>query len=844
MFDQISPENVRFLETAFLPEVSSDLTFASDEERALFVEKRIMLYRLWGHLQAHFLPEAIGERVDVEKITPVPHLPGQFPTCGLRGLAPLASFDQIEKALKEIYASTSGYEFWPFCSDETNQWLIEQIEQRAKEPISHEKKRDILQKLICSEAFETFLHTRFVGQKRFSLEGAETLVVMLEELVEQTAAESIIIGASHRGRLNVMAHVLQKAYGDIYSEFEDLEADFEGSGDVKYHKGYFCTRSFGQKNKSILLAANPSHLESVDPVVCGMARGQKNSLAILIHGDAAFSGQGVVYETLQLARLKGYSIGGVIHIVINNHIGFTTVPEDSRSTTYCTDIAKAFGMPVFHVNAEDPEECIRNCHLALGLKERFGQDVCVDLNCFRKYGHNESDEPAFTQPKLYKKIRSAASLGTRYATRLVQEQVVTEDEVRSLYERYRGALLSAHGEKRPRLDTNPPQVLPDPVATAIGMNHLQEIAKRIYTIPEGFGVHTRIRKQFDERQQSESIDWAEGEALALATLLEEGVSVRLSGQDTRRGTFSQRHSVLVDQETEEKYFPLASCAKEQGQFEVIDSPLSEYAALGFEYGFSLVDTNFLVLWEAQFGDFANGAQVIIDQYIASGAQKWGSKSRLVLLLPHGYEGQGPEHSSARIERFLTLCAQDNMSVCHPTTPAQLFHLIRRQAKTALIRPLVIFTPKGLLRHPQCKSMLTELATGSFQSVLDDPLRGSDVELLIFCQGRMYYDLAGCKRVRCAIIRIEELYPFPQEDLVKLIASYSMATRFYWVQEEPANMGAWNYISDKLQELLPKNAQVEYRGRPASSSPAVGSHLVHEKEHRRIMESLLPYLEVQ
>lgn len=831
-----SPENIEFIESMLQVDPLWIQLFPTEhvenvEDKTLFVEKCIMLYRLWGHLQARVYPDGIKEVKPLALLQKLKGKPGLFPTCGLLK-APEAPLDSILNALDVIYCSTASYEFWPFCNEAVCNWITERIERPHVAPISPDEQFEIVKKLSASEVFETFLHTRYVGQKRFSLEGAETLIPMLSEIIDHSHCDECIIGMPHRGRLNVMVNLLNKSYEDIFSEFEDFETDFEGSGDVKYHKGYSSevSQDTGKKIK-VTLAANPSHLESVDAVVEGMARCKKTALPILVHGDAAISGQGIVYETFQLSHLSGYSTGGTIHIVINNHIGFTTLPEDSRSTHYCTDIAKAFGVPVFHVNAEDPEGCVRIAKMAIDLRNELHTDVCIDLNCFRKYGHNESDEPAFTQPLLYQRIRKKSSIRAQY----VEKLGLLADELKKIDEETRSLLQSAHTAiKSSKVDMPKEgnQAVIE-VNTKVPETRLKALLQKLAAVPDGFRLHPRIQQQFSERVKKESVDWAGAESLAFGSLLEEGVHIRCSGQDTRRGTFSQRHGMLVDQESEMKYFPLESVAT--NGFELIDSPLSEFAALGFEYGYSLASPNALVIWEAQFGDFANGAQVLIDQYIASGEQKWGSKSRLTLLLPHGYEGQGPEHSSARIERFLTLCACENMCVAHPTTPSQFFHLLRRQALQTSIKPLIVFTPKGLLRYPKCQSSISELATGKFYEVLYDA--DPSAKKILFCQGRVYYDLIEHKTQDMAIIRIEQLYPLATAKIEELIAYYRNAEVYMWVQEEPENMGAWNYIKDPIRQLLPRNSQLQYRGRLASSSPAVGSHRVHNEELKSFMENL-------
>ncbi len=829
-FEDINPENLELLEQ--YRELFASNPEQLDEAWRIFFEStgapsklstadNACLkehYRMFGHLEADFYPSGL------KQITPSADLP-------------------VYDDLRKIYCGKIGYEFYPQCSKEICEFIISKIEISTRPAFSKEKKQQILHLLNKAESFETFLHTKYVGQKRFSLEGAETLIPMLATFLEKDLSD-LIIGMPHRGRLNVLVNILNKSYGDIFSEFEDVAVDtFETSGDVKYHKGY----SAKVRQMLVVLAANPSHLESVDAVVEGIARAKEVSneihkvLPVLVHGDAAVSGQGVVYETLQMSNLPGYKTGGTIHIVINNHIGFTTLPEDGRSTTYCTDIAKAFGIPVFHVNAEDPESCMFAVELAFEIRQRFGSDVFIDMNCWRKYGHNESDEPAFTQPLTYQKIRKKASIRAQYHDQLVQEGIevaVLDDEFKK--ELQQAHVDTVHQAEKLKFDM-PAKIIGDQCElfaacdTKVAKAVLEKVVQKITQIPEGFTLHPRLLSQVEARKKTDftKIDWAFAESLAFGTLLQENVPIRLAGQDSKRGTFSQRHGMWVDQVTDKRYIPHAS----MGDFELVDSYLSEYAALGFEYGYSLARAKALVIWEAQFGDFANGAQIVIDQYMAPGEQKWGAHSKLVLLLPHGYEGQGPEHSSARIERFLILCAENNMFVVYPTTPAQYFHLIRRQVKMPQQKPLIVFTPKGLLRAPECTSDLLDFTAKGFQEVIDDTKDPQSIHRLIFCSGRIYFDLLPKCESDTAIIRLEQLYPLHQELLTQIISRYKNAHEYIWAQEEPYNMGARGYIQESLLALLPTDAKLEYRGRVASSSPACGSHLVHQKEHTMIIESL-------
>jgi 2-oxoglutarate dehydrogenase E1 component len=836
-------------------------------------------YRRFGHLQAHVNPIATHPPDNAHPLTLTSlnfeekQLDSLFPTCGLLP-EPTAPLSKIIATLQEIYCGTKGIEYMGFHSPEMERWLQSQIEPNRFTPqFSIEQKKNILKYLNKAELFETFLHTKYVGQKRFSLEGGETLIPVLGELIEKGAEsgmDEFVIGMAHRGRLNVLANILNKSFSTIFSEFEDYFDPnlVEGSGDVKYHKGFSSNVTTAQGFPiHISLTANPSHLESVNPVVQGKVKAkqlQRNDLSrkkvvpILIHGDASVAGQGVVYETMQMYQLEGYGTGGTLHIVVNNQIGFTTLPSEYQSSRYCSDIALAFGFPIFHVNAEDPEGCIFAAQLALRLRHLFQCDVVIDLNCYRKYGHNESDEPAFTQPLEYQLIRKKKSIREIYRDHLIQQGVLEKEMALKLEEEFKSALHFELEEMKLKQEVSQQEAfggvwkeyrkaskgeLFEPVNTAVDSAILKEINSQLGVIPEKLEVNKKLLKLIEERQKmganERPLDWAMGEQLAFASLLWEGVHVRLSGQDCQRGTFTQRHAVWVDQKSGEKYFPLAHLKEGQGIFSVINSPLSEYAALGFEYGYSLAYPAALVLWEAQFGDFANGGQVIFDQYLAASAQKWQRYSGLVVLLPHGYEGQGPEHSSARIERFLQLAAEANLQVVYPTTPAQYFHLLRRQVKRKIRVPLIVFTPKGLLRHPACVSTLEELFSGRFQEILDDPQGSLQATRLIFCTGRIYYELMQEKVKRqansVAIVRIEQLYPLHHDAFMQVLKKYNEVKEYYWVQEEPRNMGAFNYMYPILQELLPKKKVLQYVGRNRSASTATGSHKLHEKEQAQLMD---------
>lgn len=852
---------------------------STESSKDLRIYVLINAYRTFGHLQAQFNPTLVG---DVEPVKELDletlgfkqnELEEVFPTLGIlkQEQAPLS---QILEGLKKIYCGKIGVEYVGMQSPALERWLQEKIEKVLLEPqLSSEKKKDILHQLNKAELFEIFLHTKYVGQKRFSLEGGETLIPLLHEGIETGAElgmEGCVIGMAHRGRLNVLASILNKSYSMIFSEFEDFYDPklAEGMGDVKYHKG-FSSKVVTSKGKpvQISLTPNPSHLESVDPVVEGktlakqIAANDENKtkiIPILIHGDASLAGQGVVYECLQLSRLEGYSTGGTLHIVVNNQIGFTTLPKDSRSTRYCTDIAKTFSAPVFHVSAEDPEGCILVMQIALEVRQRFHCDVFIDVNCYRKYGHNESDEPKFTQPKEYQLIQSKQSIREMYRDQLIREGIVEKKIAENLEEEFKQGLHKELEELKIKKEMTPPEgfsgVWKDyrkataedlflPVKTSVDKSILKEIVLRFSSLPKQFSMHSKLKKVIEDRKrfvqdEANSLDWSLCEHLAFGSLLWEKRHVRLAGQDCCRGTFSQRHAVWVDQTTNERYFPLKHLKSDQGRFDVIDSLLSEFAALGFEFGYSLSYPGALVLWEAQFGDFSNGAQVIIDQYISSAEEKWFRFSGLCLLLPHGYEGQGPEHSSARMERFLQLAGNANIQIVSPSTPAQYFHVLRRQVLRPFRKPLIVFTPKGLLRHPLCVSSLDDLSFGTFQEILDEEHPFESVRRILLCSGRIYYDLLKEREKRkenVAIIRIEQLYPFHNDKLIEILKKYSSVKEFYWVQEEPRNMGAWSALAPILMELLPKGSSFLYAGRARSGSPAVGSHVQHQKEHEQIMD---------
>lgn len=830
----------------------------------------IQAYRLYGHLLADTNPLSTSQKEQPLELSlgelgfEQSELSDTFPTCGLTSEERLP-LKEIVTILQDIYCGAIGVEYMDLHSPELEHWLQSKVEpSRFKIDLTIDQKQMILQHLNKSGLFEWFLQTKYVGQKRFSLEGGETLIPILAALIQtgaQFGIKELVLGMAHRGRLNVLCNIFDKSYSTIFSEFEDHMTPelFEGSGDVKYHKGFSSTVKISENREvELLLSPNPSHLESVCPVVEGLVRGKQalgqssdHIVPVLVHGDAALSGQGVVYETLQMNKLRGYSTGGTLHIVINNQIGFTTLPSDYRSTRYCTDIAKAFGAPVFHVNAEDPEACVYATNLALEIRQKFQCDVFIDMICYRKYGHNESDEPAFTQPIEYKEIRQKKSIRELYRDKLLQEGVVERALARELEEEFKKGLQQALKKvKEIQKPTEPTEkrspgdsIVFEKVSTGVDKKTLIDVTEAAFSIPTGLTVHRKLEQLIESRKsmilEGKSIDWGVAETLAYGTLLKEGRHIRISGQDACRGTFSHRHAVWMDQEEEREYYPLQSL----GEFNIYNSSLSEMGVLGFEYGYNLARPNAMTIWEAQFGDFCNGAQVIIDQYLSTGEQKWNQKSSLILFLPHGYEGQGPEHSSGRMERFLTLSGQDNMVVANPTLPAQMFHLLRRQLKWNLVKPLIVFTPKGLLRLPACVSSVDDLEKGSFHEILDDPKRQSHAKRLVLCNGRIFYDLDAERERRqaddVAIVRIEQLYPLHTDRLRDVIHSYKKIEECLWVQEEPSNMGAWNYIRYQLSRLLPVDVHLGYAGRQRCASPATGSFNRHKQEHKEILQTVFP-----
>jgi 2-oxoglutarate dehydrogenase E1 component len=848
------------------------------EGRETCKEERIVrlaeVYRRHGHLLSNLNPislehpEESGEFDLVKLGFQKEENEGLFPTLGLLPVAE-ASLKSVEEFLKKRYCGTVGFEFKDFVDPTLEQWIQQQIESGYFEkPISKEDKLAILELLTRAEVLETFLHTKHVGKKRFSLEGSESLIPLLEMMIVQGAAEGleeIYIGMSHRGRINILANILDKPIESILKDFDEDYEPFpsEGMGDIRYHKGHAneSVTTFRGKAIKLSVSPNPSHLESICPVVEGMAHAKQfligdeahrsRIMPLLIHGDAALSGQGVVYETLQMGKLSGFETGGTFHLVINNQIGFTTSPKEGRSTFYCTDIAHTFGIPVFHVNAEDPENCVRTALFAFRIRQQFHCDVFIDFNCYRKYGHNEGDEPSFTQPLEYQLIKNKKTIRSLYVDQLVREGIIDQQTAEEQKERGKKNLQDAFAlaqkkeggpqDKKINRSFKPFEA----VKTQVDFTTLQEVTAAFSKIPLNFHINPKLEHLIKERaraiQEKKPFDWGMAEFLAYGSLVWEGVPVRLAGQDSGRGTFSHRHALWVDQEDEHPYFPLAHLREGQGRFEVLNTCLSEVAALGFEYGYSTVCTHGLTIWEAQFGDFANSAQVIIDQYLASGEQKWGQTSNLTLFLPHGFEGEGPEHSSARFERYLSLAGQENMQIVNPTTPAQLFHLLRRQVKQPFQKPLIVLTPKKLLRFPESFSTPADLTEGRFFHILDDPMRPQKVRRLILCTGRIYYELDAQrkkeKRNDLAIVRIEQLYPLDLEQLKIILAGYGAAESCQWVQEEPENMGAWTFLSSLLPPLLPSNIPIAYVGRPRSATPATGFYSKHKEELAKIHQQV-------
>jgi 2-oxoglutarate dehydrogenase E1 component len=859
-------------------DVGPQLDSVASTDKAVAVQQLINMYRVRGHLIANLDPLRSKEpqthpELDIQHYDlTIWDLDREFPTGGLAGKSTMRLRD-ILGLLRDAYARTIGVEYMHIQEPDQKAWIQERVEGVHWEPTDAEK-RKILERLVAAEAFERFLATKYLGHKRYSLEGAESTIAMLDALLSAAAddgVEEAILGMPHRGRLNVLTNVVGKSYEQIFREFEgELDPlSAQGSGDVKYHVGATGKHASPSGSEIVVtLASNPSHLEAVDPVVEGIARAEEDQrgdeerakvLPVLLHGDAAFAGQGVVAETFNLSGVPGYDVGGTVHLVVNNQLGFTTAPEMGRSAVYATDIAKMVQAPIFHVNGDDPEACVRVMRLAFDFRQRFRKDVVVDMICYRRYGHNELDEPAFTQPRMYELIEQHPSPRTRYTETLVRRGDMTLEEAEKVGEDLKARLDAAFSETHRSAPPDPNQAsTPDApseprigvaqadpsarIATGVDQSVLTRVVEGITSRPEGFSVHPKLERILQAHKvafEKDEVDWSLGETLAFGSLLLDGTPVRLAGQDTRRGTFSQRHGVLVDQRTEEEYVPLAHLAPDQAPFMLYDSVLSEFAALAFEYGYSVDYPDALVLWEAQFGDFANEAQVVLDQFVSSAEDKWGQPSSVGLLLPHGFEGQGPEHSSARIERFLALCAEDNMRVVYPSTAAQYFHVLRRQALATRRVPLVCFTPKRYLRMAQTRSSVSELTTGGFRLVLDDraELDRDSVRRVLLCTGKVGHELMDKRDelgAPAAVVRVEQLYPWPEDDIVAAVSNYPNTREVWWVQEEPANMGGWTFVHARLARALRDRAELRHVAREASASPATGSQTIHEREQQQLL----------
>ncbi|NUR77195.1 MAG: 2-oxoglutarate dehydrogenase E1 component [Thermoleophilia bacterium] len=845
----------------------------------------VKAHRTHGHLAARLDPlgsEPVGDpSLEPLRLEPklTPELQARIPASYLRVHVPGTTLADVLPKLGETYCGTIAYELEHLSDHQQRVWLRQAIESgRYRQSLSADEKKTLFRRLCEVEGMERFLRKRFLGQKQFSLEGLDVMIPMLDETIElasEAGAHEVVMGMAHRGRLNVLAHTIGMPYEYILREFEGertieaVASDPEGgTGDVKYHLAAHGTRTTANGKVGVRLVANPSHLEAVDPVVVGRTRAEQTdrstrngahdpsvALAVLLHGDAAFAGQGVVAETFNVHDLAGYSTGGTLHLITNNQIGFTTDPNEGRSTRYSSDLAKGFDVPIIHVNADDPEASIAAVRLSMAYRRRFGQDVVIDLVGYRRFGHNEQDEAAYTQPLMVEQITAHASVRELYEEQLIAEGVLTRDEaegfvsevesvLRAAHERLKASFGDASASKVEHDGAIPRSTTAEPV-TAVAADTLRGLTDELLSTPDDFTVHPKLAKQLERRRTALAeggIDWGQAESLAFASLLVDGIPIRLTGQDSQRGTFSQRHLVLHDVQTGETYTPMQHLEEAHASFEVYNSPLSEYACMGFEYGYSAAAPEALVLWEAQYGDFANGAQIVIDQFISSALSKWRETSRLTLLLPHGYEGNGPEHSSARLERFLQLAAQENIRIANCTTAAQYFHLLRRQALDATARPLVVVTPKGLLRLKEATSTLADLADGGFRPVLDDPRAEKDaVRRLVLCSGKIYYDVVGhearTQAGSVAVARIEQLYPFPTQDAAEVVASYPALDEVVWVQEEPQNMGPWRSLRHRLEEAA-AGVPLRFAGRPWRASPSEGYPTAHLIEQDRIVREAL------
>ena len=846
----------------------------------------VKAFRMHGHLAARLDPlgsEPPGDpALEPERLIPelTPELQARIPASLLSLYVKGETLADALPRLREVYCGTIAYEIEHISDHEERIWLRQAIESgRYRQPLTDDERVRLLARLSQVEGMEQYLRRAFLGQKQFSIEGLDVMVPMLDESIELAAdggAHEVVIGMAHRGRLNVLAHVVGRPYEVILREFEGertieavVASDEGGTGDVKYHLGADGTRATRAGEITVTLASNPSHLEAVDPVVEGRARAEQTdrstpegyhdpsiALPVLIHGDASFAGQGEVAETLNLQGLAGYSTGGTLHVIGNNQVGFTTDPSDGRSTRYSSDLAKGFDVPIIHVNADDPEAAMSVIRLAQAYRRRFGHDVVVDLVGYRRHGHNEQDEAAYTQPLLAAAIAAHPTVREQFAASLVEAGVIEREKADELFTEVHTQLRAAHEALKESFTAASVQQLPaegripagtaDAVITAVPADRLQALNEQLLHVPDWFTPHPKLWKQLERRRtalEEGGIDWGQAEALAFASLLVDGIPVRITGQDTERGTFSHRHAVLHDVNSGATFTPMQHLDEASASFEIHNSPLSEYACVGFEYGYSTAAPEALVLWEAQFGDFVNGAQIIIDQFMSAGLSKWRETSRLTLLLPHGYEGNGPEHSSARLERFLQLAAQENIRIANCTTSAQYFHLVRRQALDASARPLIVMTPKGLLRLKQAGSTLADLAQGEFQPVIDDAHADREqVTRLVLCSGKVYYDIVGhedrAAATRVAVARLEQLYPFPVEQAAVLLRSYPNVREVVWVQEEPQNMGAWRAIRHRLEEAKPDGVPLLYVGRPWRASPSEGYPTAHLREQDRIVRAAL------
>jgi len=850
----------------------------------------VKAYRMHGHLAARLDPlgsEPMGDpALDESRLVPslTPELQARIPASVLRLYVEGDTLAEALPKLKAVYTGSIAYEIEHISDHAERVWLRQAIESgRFRQPLDPEERRALLQRLSEAEGFEQYLRRSFLGQKQFSLEGLDALVPMLDEAIALAAAggaHEVVIGMAHRGRLNALVHTVGRSYQSILREFEGersidaLLVDPEGgTGDVKYHLPASGTRVTASGEIDVTIVPNPSHLEAADPVVEGRARAEQTdrssgagihdpavALPVLIHGDAAFPGQGVVAETLNLQSLEGYATGGTLHLITNNQIGYTTDPAESRSTRYSSDLAKGFDVPIVHVNADDPEAALSSIRLALAYRTEFGHDFVIDLVGYRRFGHNEQDDASYTQPLMVERILKQPTVREVYAARLVDEGAITAEGATALAAEVTATLRAAHGQLRTAIGTAPtvPPAAPaeavpatstgDAVVTAVDAGRLRALNEQLLAVPTGFTVNAKLSKQLERRRETiveGGIDWGQAESLAYASLLEDGIPIRLSGQDAERGTFAHRHLMLHDPYTGETYAPIQHLPGANASFEVYNSPLSEYAALGFEYGYSVAAPDALVLWEAQFGDFVNGAQIVIDQFLVAGRSKWGQTSRLTLLLPHGYEGNGPEHSSARLERFLQQGAQDNIRIVNCTTAGQFFHVLRRQALDATARPLVVMTPKGLLRLKHASSALEDLSSGSFRAVIPDPGAEEGVRRLVLCSGKIYYDIAGHSARQAArdvaVARLEQLYPFPVEAVAELVAALPHLEEIVWAQEEPQNMGAWRSIRHRLDDAARSSssvAGVTYVGRSWRASPSEGYPTAHQLEQDRIVRAAL------